>query len=191
MKENFEKSLLLTVSKEIEGGFTNDPLDKGGPTNLGITMQTLSEYYEKYGYGDFDGDGDIDITDVKLLDTPEEAAPIYKTIFWDRIRGDELPAGVDYFMFDSSVNHGPCNAGKFLQRAINKLKGNLVVDGSIGNLTLKSVMVRNPEVLLIELARERETFYFKIVAKYPAQERFIKGWMNRLHKVVDNARQFL
>jgi lysozyme family protein len=189
MKENFDRCLKLILVSE--GGFVNDPVDKGGATNLGITLTTLRQYYDRYGYGDFDGDGDVDIQDVRLLDTQTEASPIYHTFFWDRVRGDDLSSGIDYVVFDSSVNHGPTNAGRFLQRAINRMGKNLVVDGVIGPKTITASLQFDSAMLSEDILKEREIFYRKIVAKDQSQVKFFKGWMNRLSHIRSDLNQFV
>lgn len=188
MKENFEKALAFVLKDE--GKFSDIPEDRGGPTNLGITLKTLIEFHKHFEYGDLNNDGSIDINDIKLLDTSEEAAPIYKRYFWDVIRGDDLPSKVDYVTFDSAVNHGPKNAGVFLQKAINMLGSNLYIDGIIGPKTIKAVCARNPESVFIEIIRRRDIFYRKIVSSDTSQEKFLKGWLNRLSNVTMNATEF-
>jgi len=189
VKDNFEKSLKFILADE--GGFSNRLNDRGGPTNLGITLKTLKNYYADYDYGDFDMDGDCDIDDLRLLDTPEEAAPIYKKWFWDVIRGDDLPAGVDYVVFDGAVNHGPKNTGIFLQRALNRWGLTLKIDGIIGPVTIKAAATHGSSMFITDILRERDIFYRKIVAKDPSQIEFFQGWLNRLGKVAVNVRTFI
>lgn len=185
---NFDKSLPLVLASE--GGFSNVTGDRGKATNQGITLKTLKDFYAAFDYGDWDEDGDIDIMDIVMLDTPDKAAPIYRKWFWDRIRGDELPSGVDYLIFDSAVNHGPKNAGIFLQRAANRQGINLTVDGSIGPMTIWAVSEREPQWLIADILRERDIFYKKIIARDPSQSKFERGWMNRLAAVGKNVRSF-
>ena len=189
MKENFDKSLGFVLADE--GKFSDIPADRGGPTNQGITLKTLVNYHAHFDYGDMDNDGDVDINDIRLLDEPEETAPIYKKWFWDVVRGDSLPAGIDYLTFDGAVNHGPKNAGIFLQRALNRWGLNLKIDGSIGPVTIKAVIGHGGSELVRDILRERDIFYRKIVSCDPSQEKFFKGWMNRLSRVAVNARTFV
>jgi lysozyme family protein len=189
MQENFPSSLKFVLTSE--GGFSDHPADKGGPTNHGVTLGTLKEYHSRYGYGDFDHDGDIDTADVLMMDTPDEVAPIYRRLFWDKIHGDDLPSGLDYLLFDSAVNHGSINAGKFLQRALNRMAAKaLLVDGWIGAKTLEMVPSLDTRQLITDVIRERDIFYRKIVANDPSQEKFFKGWMNRVAAVAANVRTF-
>lgn len=188
MKENFDKSLRFVLADE--GKFSDIPADKGGPTSLGITLKTLMDYHAHFDYGDFDRDGDIDIDDIRLLDEPEEASPIYRKWFWNAVKGDDLPVGVDYVTFDSAVNHGPKNAGIFLQRAVNRLKLILRIDGVIGPVTIQNALGRDRQILIADTLRERDIFYRKIVAQDPIQEKFFRGWQNRLSHIAINARTF-
>jgi len=79
---NFEKCLKFTL--QFEGGFVNNPKDPGGPTNLGVTQATLSNFIGRQA----------SIAEVKAL-TAATVAPIYKLKFWDHVGGDNLPEGVD------------------------------------------------------------------------------------------------
>lgn len=190
MQENFLPSLEKVL--KYEGGFTNHPNDKGGPTNLGITLNTLGSFYDNYDYGDFDGDGQITIDDIRQLDTLEEAAPIYKTYYWDKLNLDIFPGHLDFVMFDFAVNSGPKNAVKLLQRAINRyVQNDINVDGSLGPITLDYVERIHPTLLLDGLFKEREIFYVKIIATNPSQEVFRRGWFNRLNALKEDVGEFI
>ena len=189
MRKNFDKSLLNIL--EYEGKFSNRKADKGGPTNLGITLRTLQNFEKLYDYGDFDGDGDVDIDDIIALDTPEEAAPIYKKFFWDAMKLDDFPKGVDFLMFDFGVNSGPGNARKILQRALNRFGANLYVDGIVGGKTKAMISKVETEPLIKALLLERDIFYRKIVAVDETQIVNLKGWLNRLARLTIDVRQFM
>ena len=166
MKENFSKSLAFVL--DDEKGYINDPSDRGGETNMGISKKAHPQ------------------EDIKNL-TLERATEIYHAEYWMPIKGDELPSGVDYVVFDSAVNHGPGTAVKFLQKAANRMMAGLTVDGIIGSKTLDMVK-HNGSILITDILRERDIFYSKIVAIDPTQERFMRGWRNRLSQVTVNAR---
>ena len=78
MKENFQKCLKIILHHE--GGYVNHPRDPGGETNLGVTKRV----YEEWG-------GTKDMKDL----THEDVEPIYKKNYWDRVKGDDLPEGLD------------------------------------------------------------------------------------------------
>ena len=169
MKISFEKSLKLVLASE--GGYSCDPADPGGETNFGISKRAHPD------------------EDIKGM-TLERAGEIYRKNYWDAVRGDDLPAGVDYAVFDAAVNHGPRTAGILLQRAANRQGEKLQVDGMVGWLTLLAVGRCDPGWLLVDILRERDIFYRKIIARDPTQERFGRGWMNRLAAVRENLEGF-
>jgi lysozyme family protein len=120
MKKNWPKSQDLVFGDE--GGYVNRKTDKGGPTNMGITLARLSEYR---GYK-------CTIQDLQNL-TKKEASDIYKSGYWDAIRADELPSGLDYAVFDFYVNSGAWGV-KILQRTLGVQE-----DGVIGIQTMKAI----------------------------------------------------
>ena len=95
MANNFDHCLEIILHHE--GGYVNHPKDPGGETNLGVTKRV----YEEHG-------GTKDMKDL----TFEDVAPIYKKSYWDRVKGDELPAGLDLCVFDFGVNAGTGRAVK-------------------------------------------------------------------------------
>src|SRR3954447_9587673 len=86
----------LAFVLEEEGGYSDMPGDPGGATNMGITRATLADWRG----------APVSKDDVLSLER-DEAAAIYRRRYWDAIRGDELPAGLDLALFDDAVNSGP------------------------------------------------------------------------------------
>ena len=114
---NFDRALaLLLVS---EGGYVNNPRDPGGATKYGITIATLRNYRGR----------SVTVDDVRQL-TADEAGQIYHRNYWSPVRGDLLPAGVDYAVFDFAVNSGPRKAAEMLQECLS-----VTVDSDIGPVT--------------------------------------------------------
>ena len=124
---NFDKCFKFIL--QFEGGFTNDPKDPGGPTNLGITQATLSAFIGRQAT----------IAEVKAL-TSAKVAPIYRGKFWDHVNGDNLPRGIDLAVFDFGVHSGPSRGVAALQRAIN-----VADDGSLGPVTTAAANKADPE----------------------------------------------
>ena len=91
MKDNFVKC--LTMLLKHEGGYVNHPRDPGGMTNLGVTKKVYERWIKRK------------VTEQEMKDLkPENVAPIYKVNYWDAVRGDDLPSGVDWAAFDWAVN---------------------------------------------------------------------------------------
>ena len=128
MKENFEKALALVLKHE--GGFVNHPQDPGGATNKGITLRVYEDFIQDVV------DSSALVTEEDLKNIPDEdVAEIYKTRYWDKIMGDDLPDGIDFALFDFAVNSGPARAVKELQKIFFECK----TDGIMGPITLKKV----------------------------------------------------
>ena len=155
---NFDACLKLTL--QFEGGYSDHPADPGGATNLGITRRTLAAWRGR----------PVTKAEVRAL-TCEEAAKIYRRNYWDAVRGDELPEGIDAAVFDHAVNSGPRAAARMLQESLR-----LKPDGVIGAGTLALVRVTPRENLLHDLLRRRRGF----LQRLRTFRIFGRGWTRRL-----------
>jgi len=117
MQSTYEICLPLLLAHE--GGYTNHPSDPGGPTNFGITIDDYRRYVKPDATA-------ADVRGMKL----SEAKSIYRSIYWDAQRCDELPPGVDYVIFDYGVNSGLGRSGKVLRRMLS-LPANSSLDAVI------------------------------------------------------------
>ena len=155
---NFVKCLELILHHE--GGYVNHPKDPGGETNLGVTKRV---------YEDFGG-----TKDMKEL-TKEDVEPIYKKNYWDRVKGDDLPEGLDLCIFDFAVNAGPGRAAKFIQRLVDT-----TVDGGIGPNTLKCINDHVEQygvsTTIDQYQSERHNYYQSL----STFETFGRGWTKRV-----------
>ena len=106
MKENF--NLCLQLLLEHEGGYVDHPMDPGGATNFGVTKVVYEKYLGR----------NVTKDEVKAM-RADEVADIYKRKYWDKVRGDELPLGLDWCVFDFAVNAGVSRASKNLQKFIS------------------------------------------------------------------------
>ena len=157
MKQNFDESLKMLLHHE--GGYVWHPKDPGGETNLGVTRAVYEQWV---GRQVMDGE-------MKAL-TVEDVAPIYKTNYWDRIRGDDLPSGLDFAAFDWAVNSGTGRPAKVIQKYISAKQ-----DGAIGPKTLALVAENDPSNMIQYLYEQRQKFYERL----KTFERFGKGWTRR------------
>lgn len=162
MKESFEPALKRVLVHE--GGFVNDPDDPGGPTNRGVTQRVYDGYRRRKG---------LQLRSVRAI-TADEVGEIYKRQYWDTVRGDDLPAGLDYAVFDFAVNSGVQRASKHLQRVL-KVK----IDGIIGERTIAAAEDREIVQLVEEYVQSRMTF-LRSITKGGGWKKFGKGWTRRV-----------
>jgi lysozyme family protein len=168
MKANFQTALDAVLLEE--GGFVNDPRDPGGATNFGVTQATYNAYLAARGE---------DMRAVTAI-TQAEVADIYKSMYWDKVRGDDLPSGIDLSVFDAAVSCGPYEAAMFLQRALGD---DIVVDGKIGPLTIAAAddPVMDADLLLGVISDERLAFYRRLSTS--TWKAFGRGWSNRVASI--------
>lgn len=163
---------------EREGKYVDHPSDRGGPTNLGITIHTMRRLSM-----DLDGDGDVDEHDVAAL-TREDAKEVYYKEFWIKPRCHEMPDNLKHIYFDMCVNFGPGGAAKVMQETANAryavpirkgTKAPLTVDGAMGPMTLSRMKVVEPE----RVRAYRVLRFARIVEGNPSQNAFWYGWFRR------------
>lgn len=171
-----------------EGGFVNDPADPGGPTNFGVTLQTL----RRLGI-DLTGDGRITVDDVKRL-TREKATQIFIEYYHDRPNLGALPEALQPSVFDMYVNAG-ANAVKVLQRLLNDMGFPCDPDGAIGPQTIRAAQMAQdaaPAYLADAYAIARRNYYYAIADARPASRKFARrrdggkgGWIIRAEDFMD------
>lgn len=168
-ESNFTRALEAILHHE--GGYVNHPKDPGGITNLGVTKRTYESWV---GH-------EVDAETMKSL-TPEMVGPIYKKNYWDKVKGDQLPAGLDLCLFDFGVNAGTGRAAKKLQRMIGA-----GVDGAIGPNTLAKLQAY-VDAYGIQATIEDYTLvrqkYYESLAIF---ETFGRGWTRRNNETKDMA----
>ena len=165
MQANYDKCLETILHHE--GGYVNHPKDPGGETNLGVTKRV----YEEHG-------GTKDMKDL----TVEDVAPIYKSGYWDKMKGDNLPNGLDLCVFDFGVNAGPGRAAKFLQRMIGT-----TVDGGIGPMTLAKVNEYVKENTIEETIEKYQSMRQEYYESLSTFETFGRGWTRRVEETTKMA----
>lgn len=189
---DFNKAFKITLGHE--GGYSNDPVDVGGETYKGISRRYNPSWK---GWEIIDKLKEENPTDFKdILRNRNEKLNIlvesfYKEHYWDRFWGDRIPSqDIGNELFDSSVNMGVHRGVKFLQKSLNLLNRNqknyndIVEDGVIGPTTLRTLKyflrIDKSSLLLKFMNVLQGMHYINYMSKSPRQERFARGWFNRV-----------
>ena len=163
MNNSYRKALQEVLRHE--GGYVNHPKDPGGATNKGITQAVYDAYRQRQG---------LPKQTVKQI-TDAEVEAIYRTNYWDKVSGDQMPAGLDFAVFDFAVNSGPLRAVRHLQSLLG-----IPQDGSVGQQTLAAVQQHpDPSALIRGLCASRMAF-LRGLKTWPT---FGKGWEKRVKSV--------
>lgn len=165
MTHTFTDALALVLKEE--GGFSDNARDPGGMTNLGVTARTWASW-----------SGGSATESVMRALTPGQVAPLYQTDYWNKIKGDNLPDGVNLVVFDFAVNSGPGNAAKTLQAVVGA-----TADGIIGPDTLAAVTAHDAKELITAYSNSRASFY-RSLATFAT---FGKGWLARVDRIEEEA----
>jgi lysozyme family protein len=161
MNNNFQDALRLVLMSE--GGFSNNPKDPGGATNKGVTLATFRAFVKANGTVD----------DLKAI-TPAQIETVYRKQYWNAVMGDDLPAGIDYAVFDFAVNSGPSRAARYLQQVVGA-----EADGHIGGHTLEAVRAMKQVDIINKLCDARLAF-LRGLDTWPT---FGGGWTSRVSSV--------
>jgi len=151
----FEKA--ITKVLKSEGGYVNDPKDKGGETNFGISKRAYPN------------------EDIKNL-TVQRAKELYKRDYWDAIKGDDIVSNeVAYELFDTAVNMGSRTSVKIAQLCLG-----VEADGVIGAKTVTALNLMEPETFILKFKMAKIARYVYICKKNPDNKKFFFGWINRV-----------
>jgi peptidoglycan L-alanyl-D-glutamate endopeptidase CwlK len=150
-----------------EGGYSNHPSDRGGPTNMGITLETLRAWRHN---------DNLTAEDVKQL-SRDEARRIFKARYYDVVCGDDLPLQVAAPVYNAAVLHGTGRSAEFLQNSLVSCGAQLAVDRIIGPETIRTIGSVDTQRLYKTFLNIEEA-YFRSLREFPV---FGKGWLNRLN----------
>lgn len=171
--------------RKHEGGYVNNPSDRGGETYAGITRRYYPAWPgwrlidRKKTSGGFPeslhGNGELQ-TMVRAL---------YKKEFWDQLGLDKIDSQLlADELFDTSVNMGLIPAGVILQKSLNLLNRNqqlfpdMKVDGRPGNITFRALnRIANVPLLIKVMNIFQGARYIEICERDPSQEVFFAGWI--------------
>lgn len=157
-KENY-KFCLEQVLK-YEGGFSDHKDDPGGATMKGITQRVYDDWRKRNGKPS---------QSVRNI-SQQEVEAIYRREYWDRVRGDDLPSGLDMAVFDFAVNSGVKRASTFLQKIVG-----VAQDGIIGPATISAART----YIAKKLTDDRLTF----MRRLSTWQTFGSGWSHRINDV--------
>ena len=158
MKENY--AFCLQQVLKYEGNYSNHVEDPGGATMRGVTQDVYDDWREAHNQP---------AQSVKNISN-DEIQGIYRQLYWDKIRGDDLPAGIDLAVFDFAVNSGVFRASKYLQSVVG-----VPQDGIIGPQTIQATKT----YVAMALTNKRLRF-MQSLSIWPT---FGKGWQNRINDV--------
>ena len=161
MKKNFKRALKQVLVHE--GGWADHPKDPGGATMKGVTLMTFRRHFGK----------EQSKTALRKI-TDQQLEKVYRSGYWDKCLGDQLPAGIDYAVFDAAVNSGPGRSVKWLQAAVGAKQ-----DGGIGPKTLAKVAEHNPVEIADKICDRRLAF----LRGLDNWSTFGKGWGRRVEGV--------
>lgn len=161
---DFNKYFPILLSKE--GGYVNDPTDRGAETNKGLTIAVFKENAQKLlGIAPTSAN-------LKAL-TDKQASILYKALYWDRINGDKINnQSIANFIFDWAVNSGVGIASKKVQGLLG-----IPADGVIGDFTVSKINSASQEKLFNDLKESRRAFFKSIVQNNPSQIKYLNGWI--------------
>lgn len=156
----------------FEGGYSNHPADKGGPTNMGVTLKT----WQTQGY-DKNNDGRIDAKDVKLI-TKNDATSILRRCYWNRWKADGIKdQSIANILVDWVWISG--TPGITIVQAMLGIRA----DGIVGSRTLKALNAQNPQQFFARIKARRKQYIAGIIARNPSKRVFEKGWLRRLEAI--------
>ena len=161
----FDEALRFTLGEE--GGYVDDPRDRGGATNQGVTQAVYDSWRGNHG---------LALQGVRLI-SKSEVSDLYRERFWDAGHCEVLPMSLAIAHFDWCVNHGPHGALLTLQQALG-----VTVDGLWG-ATTASAAAQSAASAYIRYDALRRQWYLKRVAEEPDQAAFLKGWLKRVDRL--------
>ena len=160
-----DKNKLIPIIKKWEGGYSDNPNDRGGATNSGVTLAVYQSVYGK----------NKTKNDLKKM-TNEQWDYIFTKLYWNKWKADEINnQSIANILVDWVWMSGLGTIKK-----IQSLFG-LTADGIVGNKTISYINSHDQEEVFNKIWNRRKSFYESLVKNNPSQKVFLKGWMNRLN----------
>lgn len=167
MKLGFDTAFEYLLQNE-GSTFTDDKIDKGGPTSFGITLPVYSKYLDR----------EANVHDLEVIDE-ETAKDLYLKLFWNVLYCDLLPYPIAVTLFDTAVNKGQGVAVGFAQACLSGIKA----DGIMGEETLKALQATDPEIFVYSYCGALQNSYVELCLHAPSQLKFLKGWLARARRL--------
>jgi lysozyme family protein len=149
----FDLAIAFILSPDIEGEYSNDPLDPGGETRFGVSKRAYPS------------------VNISTL-TRDQAVEIYRRDYWDACHCEQFPVPIAIALFDGAVNQGPKKAIKTLQQALG-----VTPDGIVGDETLEAANRAVPNETLVQYLSRRAMAYSEGALRYR------RGWFVRLFRL--------
>ena len=189
--DKFEAAYQFTA--RWEGGLTDDPADRGGITNYGVSIEFLKDCERLSSVHVLSLGIKIPVTRESIKNLRrDQARDLFRWRFWNTPDYGRYETPLAVVLFDCSVNHGISRAIKLAQKAFNSIcpagAEKLAVDGIQGPKTKAALESESSFALARAIISERKKFYQAIVDSNHTQRVFLRGWMNRannLDKYVD------
>lgn len=160
-----DKNKLIPIIKKWEGGYSDNPNDRGGATNSGVTLAVYQSVYGK----------NKTKNDLKRM-TNDQWDYIFTKLYWNKWKADEIKnQSIANILVDWVWMSGYGTIKK-----IQSLFG-LTADGIVGNKTISYINSHDQEDVFNKIWNRRKQFYESLVKNNPSQKVFLKGWMNRLN----------
>lgn len=156
MHSSFKPSMKFMLTQE--GGWANNPRDPGGATNKGVTWAVFKAHYPH-----------STLNDLRHI-TDEQVDDIYLHGYWNAVKADDLPAGVDLSVFDFGVNAGPGRSTRLLQGVVGTN-----TDGILGPFSMKAIEAMPVGSIIQGLAVAQQAYYESL----STFDDFGVGWTRR------------
>jgi len=164
--------ILIPFIQRWEGGFANDPLDKGGATMAGITIATYRTWCAKNGKAVPETDDLRNITQPQWDD-------IFTTMYWNRWKASDIHSqSIANILVDWLWTSGSYGI-TIPQRLVR-----VASDGVVGPITLNAINTQNAKELFSSIRTARLQYINDICTRTPSNEKFRRGWLNRLNDIL-------
>lgn len=171
------KDVALGFTLGYEGGWVDDPADRGGETYRGISRKHWPHWL---GWEIIDAEKKLEEFPGRLVGNQDLAILVlefYEKNFWEAIHGEELPEKMAVALFDFAVNSGPVTAIRIMQIVLR-----VFVDGEVGAKTVKAAHDAG-ENAVVELLARRANFLHEIMVTDPSQTKWAMNWFRRLFRL--------